>query len=103
MKPLLFLVLSLGAALPVQSALSGASEQRDEVHAAVVDIPDVIDMSYGSPDTWQTLDPLKKSYANPPVPVPKPDEVDPPTPTRPPTNLAALTAGSDMPLVTSVR
>jgi hypothetical protein len=104
MKPLLFLVLSLGAALLVQPATSGASEQGEEVHAAVVDIPNVIDMSYASPDTWQTLEAPKKFYANPPLPVPKPDEVDLHTPTRQPTDLAALTAGlSDMPLVTSVR
>jgi hypothetical protein len=89
MKPLLLLVLSLGAFLN-QPALSGASEQGDEVHAAVVDIPDAIDMSYASPDTWQTMVPSKKFYENPPIPVPKPDEADLPTPTQQLTNLAAL-------------
>jgi hypothetical protein len=89
MKRLLLSVLPLGALL-IQPALSGASEQGNEVHAAVVDIPDVIDMSHASPDTWQTLPPPKEFDDDPPISVPKPDEVDLPRPPRQPTNLAAL-------------
>jgi hypothetical protein len=90
MKPLLLSILLLSTALLIQPALSGAFEQGEEPHAAVVDIPDVIDMSYASPDTWQTLGAPKKFYENPPIPIPEPDEVDLPTPTRQPTDLAAL-------------
>jgi len=89
MKRLLLSVLLLGA-LVIQPARSGASEQADEVHAAVVDIPDIIDMSHASPDTWQTLLPPNDLYDEPPISVRKPDEADLPTPPRQPTNLADL-------------
>ena len=72
MKRLLLSVLLLGA-LVIQPALSGAFEQGDEVHAAIVDIPDVIDMSHASPETWQALPPPKEPYDEFPMFVPNPD------------------------------
>jgi hypothetical protein len=36
---------------------SQSEQQVEEVHAAVVDIPKVADLSHASPDTWHTLPP----------------------------------------------
>ena len=33
------------------------TKQVEEVHAAVTDVPDIIDMSYADPKTWQSLPP----------------------------------------------
>jgi hypothetical protein len=51
MMRLLLSVVLLGIVL-IQPVSSGAGERRDELPAVVTDMPDVIDMSYASPDTW---------------------------------------------------
>ena len=41
--------------------------ERDEVHAVVVDMPEVISLSYASPDTWDELPMPVQPYENPPA------------------------------------
>jgi hypothetical protein len=70
---------------------TGASlaEHADEIHAALVDMPCVIDMSHASPDTWDTLpspvDPFEQLRA----PAPPLDENDIPDSMFGPISLAA--------------
>jgi hypothetical protein len=67
----------LGTAL-IQPVPSGAGEQRDELPAVVTDMPDVIDMSYASPDAWHALPPAYL-LEKPPLPALEPNEVDLPS------------------------
>ena len=41
--------------------------EQDEVHAVVVDMPEVISLSYASPDTWDDLPIPVQPYENPPA------------------------------------
>jgi hypothetical protein len=52
MKRVLLLLFLIGAAV---SQASAQSAEQDEVHAAVVDMPKIISLSYASPDTWGDL------------------------------------------------
>jgi hypothetical protein len=42
------------------------STEQDEVHAVVVDMPEVISLSYASPDTWDELPMSVPPYEQPP-------------------------------------
>jgi hypothetical protein len=64
----LLITLWLVGAVVTQPA--PASESK-EVHSVVVDMPEVIDMSHASPDTWNTLPPPTELYDK----LPAPDEV----------------------------
>ena len=86
MKRLLLSVGLLSTAL-IQPVPSGASSQRDEPPAVATDMPDIIDMSYASPDTWHALPPQFHIHEKPPLPALEPNEVDLPS-SR--TNLAFL-------------
>ncbi|MGH6735319.1 MAG: hypothetical protein ACRECX_04470 [Methyloceanibacter sp.] len=85
MMRLLLSAVFLGAAL-VQPVPSGAGE-RGELPAAVTDMPEAIDMSYASPDTWHALPPSTNLHEKSPLPALEPDEVDLPSS---PTTLAVL-------------
>jgi hypothetical protein len=52
MKRGLLLLGLIGAAV---SPACAQSTEQDEVHAAVVDMPKIISLSYASPDTWGDL------------------------------------------------
>jgi hypothetical protein len=52
MKRVLLFLCLIGAAV---SPVSAQSNEQDEVHAAVVDMPETISLSYASPDTWGDL------------------------------------------------
>ena len=41
---------------------AAATKAFDELHAAVTDIPDVIDMSHADPKTWHRLPPAARVY-----------------------------------------
>lgn len=71
----LLLSVGLGTAL-IQPVPSGASSQRDEPPAVVTDMPDIIDMSYASPDAWHALPPRFDIHEKPPLPALEPNEVD---------------------------
>ncbi len=86
MKRLLLSVGLLGTAL-IQPVAPGASSQRDEPPAVVTDMPDIIDMSYASPDAWHALPPQFHIHEKPPLPALEPNEVDLPSPR---TRLAVL-------------
>ncbi len=43
------------------------STEQDEVHAVVVDMPEVISLSYASPDTWDELPMSVPPYEQPPA------------------------------------
>lgn len=75
---LLFSAMLLGLVF-VQPVSSGAGERRDELPAAVTDMPDVIDISYASPDTWHALPPSIYPHEKPPLPALDPNEVDLPS------------------------
>ena len=76
MKRLLLSVGLLGTAL-IQPVPPGASSQRDEPPAVVTeDMPDIIDMSYASPDAWHALPPQFHIHEKPPLPALEPNEVD---------------------------
>lgn len=70
--------LSVGLLVTViiQAVPSGASLQRDEPPAVLTDMPDIIDMSYASPDTWHALPPQFDNYEKPPLPALEPNEAD---------------------------
>jgi hypothetical protein len=55
-----------------------------ERHAVIVDTPEIITMTYASPDTWQTLPPPVAK-----LPETTPEQVDVPNPTWRPTYMAA--------------
>jgi hypothetical protein len=38
------------------------TKQGEELHAAVTDMPDVVDMSYADPKTWNSLPPAAEVY-----------------------------------------
>jgi hypothetical protein len=78
MTRLLLSVGLLGTAL-IQPVPPGASSQRDEPPAVFTDMPDIIDMSYASPDTWHALPPQFHIHEKPPLPALEPNEVDLPT------------------------
>ena len=75
---LLLSVGLLGTAL-IQPVPPGASSQRDEPPAVVTDMPDIIDMSYASPDEWHALPPQFHIHEKPPLPALEPNEVDLPS------------------------
>ena len=75
MKRLLLSVGLLGTAL-IQPVAPGASSQRDEPPAVVTDMPDIIDMSYASPDGWHALPPQFHIQEKTPLPALEPNEVD---------------------------
>jgi len=75
MNRLLLSTTLLGTAL-IQPVPSGASSQRDEPPAVVTDMPDIIDMSNASPDTWHALPPQFHIHEKPPLPALEPNEVD---------------------------
>jgi hypothetical protein len=64
--PLLLIGVTLSAA-PLHSASadssqSAATKHDEESHAAVTDIPDIIDMSHADPKTWHSLPPAPQTY-----------------------------------------
>jgi hypothetical protein len=87
MKRVLISVL-LGAV--IQPALAGELQQPENVHSVVVDIPDLIDMTYAPPDTWHNLPPKVELYEQLPVTVPGLNRGQLPTSPRLPTYLAAV-------------
>jgi len=87
MKRVLISVL-LGAV--IQPALAGELQQSENVHSVVVDIPDLIDMTYASPDTWHNLPPKVELYEQLPVTIPGSNRGQLPTSPRLPTYLAAV-------------
>ena len=72
--------IGCGAIAVLQCGLAaGASlvEQNiEEIHAALVDIPCVIDMSHAWPDTWDNLPPPVDPFDQLRAPAPPPDEND---------------------------
>ena len=78
MTRLLLSIGLLGTGL-LQAVPSGASSQRDEPPAVVTDMPDIIDMSYASPDTWHALPSQFHIHEKPPLPALEPNEVDLPS------------------------
>ncbi len=74
---ILLLALCLLGAIVVAYATGGASAQsvetafiqskQAEVHSVVVDMPEVIDLSAASPDSWATLPPVR-TEDRPPAP-----------------------------------
>jgi hypothetical protein len=57
------MLLSLTGIMFCTAALhSAAAKAFDELHAAVTDIPDVIDMSHADPKTWHRLPPAGRVY-----------------------------------------
>lgn len=78
MMRLLLSVGLLGTAL-IQPIPSGAGGQRDEPPAVVTDMPDIIDMSYASPDAWHALPPPIPFHEKPPLPALEPNEVELPS------------------------
>lgn len=66
MKRLLLALWLIGAVVYAVTTLHGASaqpveiasiqsEQAEEVHSVVVDMPQIISLSYASPETWANL------------------------------------------------
>jgi len=79
---LLLSAVFLGTVL-FQPVPSGAGERGGELPAAVTDMPDVIDMSYASPDTWHALLPSIYLQEKPRLPAFEPNEVElPSSPTK---------------------
>jgi len=74
----------------IQPALAGGLQQSENVHSVVVDIPDLIDMTYASPDTWHNLPPKVELYEQLPVTVLGLNRGQLPTSPRLPTYLAAV-------------
>jgi hypothetical protein len=81
MKRVLISVL-LGAV--IQPTLAGELQQPENVHSVVVDIPDLIDMTYASPETWHNLPPKVELYEQ----LPRIEQGQLPTSPRLPTYLA---------------
>jgi hypothetical protein len=75
MTRLLLSVGFLGTAL-IQPVPSAASSQRDEPPAVVTVMPDIIDMSYASPDAWHALPPQFHIQEKTPLPALEPNDVD---------------------------
>ena len=71
------------------ASASLAKQNVEEIHAALVDIPCVIDMSHASPDTWDNLPPPVDPFGQLPAPAPPPDENDMPDAMSGPISLAA--------------
>ena len=38
------------------------TKQGEELHAAITDMPDIVDMSYADPRTWNSLPPAAQVY-----------------------------------------
>jgi hypothetical protein len=38
------------------------TKQGEELHAAITDVPDIVDMSYADPKTWNSLPPAAQVY-----------------------------------------
>jgi hypothetical protein len=38
------------------------TKQGEELHAAITDMPDIVDMSYADPKTWNSLPPAAQVY-----------------------------------------
>jgi hypothetical protein len=66
--PAMFRLLGTALLQPVPS--------RHEPPAVVTDMPDIIDMSYASPDAWHALPPPIRLHEKPPLPALEPNEVD---------------------------
>ena len=72
MKTLLQLTgLQLTAIMLCAATLNGATadpaaplqtKQGEELHAAITDMPDIVDMSYADPKTWNSLPPAAQVY-----------------------------------------
>jgi hypothetical protein len=60
-----------------------------EHHAVIVDTPEIITMTYASPDTWHTLPPPGQLNEQLPVTTPELDQINVPNSTWRPTYLAA--------------
>ena len=43
-------------------AASLQTKQGEELHAAITDMPDTVDMSYADPKTWNSLPPAAQIY-----------------------------------------
>ena len=43
-------------------AASLQTKQGEELHAAITDMPDIVDMSYADPSTWNSLPPAAQVY-----------------------------------------
>jgi hypothetical protein len=84
MKAVLVLV-GLVAFVAYGVAVAYASER----HAVIVDAPEVITMTYASPDTWHTLPPPVQLNEQVPATTPELDQINVPNSIWPPTYLAA--------------
>src|SRR4030095_2651172 len=82
-----------------QPALGGELQKPENVHSVVVDIPDLIDMTYASPDTWHNLPPKVELYEQLPVTVPRLNSGQLPTSRRLPTCLAVRAAPGNCPRI----
>jgi len=63
--PLKLMGVMLCAATPTSAdarVVAPQIKQVEEVHAAVTDMPDIIDMSNADPRTWQSLPPVAQVY-----------------------------------------
>ena len=45
-----------------EPAASVQTKQGEELHAAITDMPDIVDMSYADPKTWNSLPPAAQVY-----------------------------------------
>lgn len=74
-------------------AVPPQTKQGEESHAAVTDMPDIIDMSHADPRTWQSLPPaaqVKNDFS---------EELDQPTGFNSESSQAAMAVIGSMPLV----
>ena len=69
-----------GPCATIVSLTDHATDHAEEVHAAQVDTPCVIDMTHASPDTWGTLPPSVDLFERLPAPTPPSDKHDLPDP-----------------------
>ena len=60
MKPMLLSLIVMLCTAPLHSA--AATKASDGSHAAVTDVPSVVDMSYADPKTWYRLLPAGRIY-----------------------------------------
>jgi hypothetical protein len=51
----------------LHSAAADTTKASEELHAAVTDMPDVIDMSHADPKTWHSLLPAAQVYDDAPT------------------------------------
>jgi hypothetical protein len=55
------------------------TNRGEELHAAVTDVPEIVDMSYADPKTWHNLPPAAQVGDQSPAPIQGPEELQFPT------------------------